>query len=242
MITKHIDKILKTPEHHLALGSHIKSAVYGGLDGTITTFALVAGVAGASLGAGIVLILGFANLIADGISMAVGDYLSTKSQQEYQRSERKREESEVETVPETEKKEMIDIYISKGMTESDAKEMASILSKHKKAWVDVMMVEELKILEDNTSPLKNAFVTFASFIVFGLMPLLAYLISLIFHLQFNLFAAAIILTGITLFLLGSIKTKITGKNWFTSGMEMLLLGAIAAIAAYIVGYALHGLA
>lgn len=77
-------------EHHITGGQYIKSLIYGGLDGTITTFAVVAGVAGASLSAGVVLILGFANLIADGLSMAIGDYLSTRAENEYAASERKR--------------------------------------------------------------------------------------------------------------------------------------------------------
>ena len=88
--------------------------MYGGLDGIITTFAVVAGVAGASLSAGVVLILGFANLIADGISMAIGDYLSSKSEREYEAAERKREAWEVEHYPEGEKKELVELYEAQG--------------------------------------------------------------------------------------------------------------------------------
>jgi VIT1/CCC1 family predicted Fe2+/Mn2+ transporter len=84
---------ISSPENHNSnQGKYIKSAVYGGLDGTITTFAVVAGSAGASLSSGVVIILGFANLIGDGLSMAIGDYLSTKSEREYEKAERKREE------------------------------------------------------------------------------------------------------------------------------------------------------
>src|SRR3989338_10774556 len=93
------------PEQHKKEGKYIKSFVYGGLDGIITTFAVVAGVTGASLNAGIVLILGFANLTADGISMAFGDYLSTKAEKEYGRAERKKEEKAVQS-PKIEKKSL----------------------------------------------------------------------------------------------------------------------------------------
>ena len=96
----------RVPEpHRQEHGKYVKSIVYGGLDGIITTFAVVAGVAGASLAAGIVLILGFANLLADGLSMAIGDFLSTKAENEYNTSERQREAWEVEHYPEGEKQE-----------------------------------------------------------------------------------------------------------------------------------------
>lgn len=228
-------------EKHSATGQYLKSAVYGGLDGTITTFAIVAGVAGASLSASVVLIMGFANLIGDGISMAIGDYLSTKSEKEYHAAERKREEWEVDNYPEGEKKEMLEIYRSKGMNDKDSEKIVSVLSKNKKAWVDVMMVEELGMIEDTSNPLKNAVVTFFSFALFGLIPLLAYLVAHIFKFPTsNLFVVAIILTGVTLFVLGALRSRVTNKNWLTSGLEMLVVGGIAAGAAYLVGYLLHG--
>jgi VIT1/CCC1 family predicted Fe2+/Mn2+ transporter len=229
-------------EHHMKSGQYIKSAVYGGLDGTITTFAVVAGVAGASLHAGVVLILGFANLIGDGISMAIGDYLSTKSEQEYHKAERKRESWEVDNFPESEKQEMIQIYKNKGYAEKEAMQMVKIMAKKKESFVDVMMVEELGILENDENPMKNALITFFSFAMFGLVPLVAYLISLLFNVKMDDFLIASILTGLTLFVLGALKTRVTGKNWFNSGLEMLLVGGIAASAAYLIGYLLSGLA
>ena len=141
--------------HQQEHGQYIKSAVYGGLDGIITTFAVVAGVAGAKLAAGIVLILGFANLIADGLSMAIGDYLSTKSEQEYERAERRREEWEVEHYPEGEKHELVELYTDKGIAPEDAKTIVELLAKTRTAWIDVMMVEELGILGSDESPLEE---------------------------------------------------------------------------------------
>lgn len=230
-------------EQHKQEGKYIKSVVYGGLDGIITTFAVVAGVAGASLSTAIVLILGFANLIADGISMAIGDFLSTKAEQEYHKAERKREAWEVENYPEGEKKEMIELYMDKGLSKEDSNKLVSILSKNKKAWLDVMMVEELGIIESDESPLKNAIATFLSFGIFGFVPLFAYVIVKLFpFIGLNTFLTASVLTGVTLFVLGALKVKITGKNWFKSGIEMLVVGGIAAAAAYGIGYLLAGLA
>jgi len=226
------------PEH----GQYIKSAVYGGLDGIITTFAVVAGVAGAQLSAGIVLILGFANLIADGLSMAIGDYLSTKAEQEYQRAERQRERWEVEHYPEGEKREMVELYTAKGIPEEDARTVTEILARHKEAWVEVMLVEELGIIPSDESPWKHGVVTFLSFGLFGLVPLVAYVLAALTPLPLASFAMASLLTAGTLFAVGAVKTRITGRNWFQSGLEMLLVGGVAATAAFVVGRLLSGLA
>ena len=232
-----------TEKHTQGRGKYIKSIVYGGLDGIVTTFAVVAGVVGASLSAGVVLILGFANLIADGLSMAVGDYLSTKSENEYNAMERQREEWEVEHYPEGEKQEMVELYTARGMAEEDAHEIVERLSRNRTVWVDVMMVEELGIIEESESPLSNAVATFLSFGVFGFIPLLAYIVAQFFPpLASSSFLLACLLTGGTLFVLGSLKVFITGHKWLISGLEMLIVGGIASAAAYGVGAALSGLA
>lgn len=229
--------------HASTSGQYLKSSVYGGLDGIITTFAVVAGAAGATLGSGVVLILGFANLIADGLSMAIGDYLSTKSELEYAHAERRREQWEIDHFPEGEKMEMIELYMSKGVSQEDAHTMVEILSRHPKAWLDVMMVEELGIVESDESPLMNGLVTFLSFGIFGLVPLLVYVVArLVPAVAVNQFAVASVTTGLTLFVLGALKTKVTRKHWLKSGLETLLVGGLAAVAAYAVGVGLRSLA
>ncbi len=230
-------------EHTQAQGRYLKSVVYGGLDGIITTFAVVAGVAGASLSAGIVLIMGFANLIADGISMAIGDYLSSKSEREYENAERTREQWEVDNYPDGEKKEMVELYTGRGMSEDDAKAMVAIIAKNPKAWVDIMMVEELGIVPSEESPLGNAVATFLSFAAFAFVPLLTYVVATVVPaLRVSSFPIATGLTVATLFALGAMKVRITGKNWLLSGLETLVIGGIAAAAAYGVGVLLGGLA
>ncbi len=229
--------------HQTAGGQYIKSAVYGGLDGIITTFAVVAGAAGASLGSGVVLILGFANLVADGLSMAIGDYLSTKAEQEYQEAERRREQWEIDHFPEGEKKEMIELYTAKGIPAEDARRIVEILAQHPKAWAEVMLVEELGIVESDSSPLANGLVTFCSFALFGLIPLLSYvLVRWVPLLSTYRFAAACAATAFTLFVLGMAKVRLTGRSWILSGLETLTVGGIAAAAAYAVGVLLRGLA
>lgn len=242
-IKAHQHRSAKAEENHSTAGQYIKSIIYGGLDGIITTFAVVAGVAGAALSPGVVLILGFANLFADGLSMAIGDYLSTKAEVEFQQAERGREAWEVENYPEGEKHELMELYMNKGMSEEDAKTVVDIISKNKEAWVDIMMVEELGIIHEEDSPLKNALITFVSFITFGFIPVVTYVVSrFIPSLPVNTFALSAVLTSLTLFTLGALKVKVTGKNWFKSGLEMLIVGGLAAGAAYLIGILLGGIA
>ncbi len=106
-----------------------------------------------------------------------------------------------------------------------------------------MMVEELGIINSNESPLAGAVATFLSFAVFAFVPLIAYVLAqLIPALKPRSFEIACVLTSITLFALGALKVRITGRNWFRSGMEMFLVGGLAAAAAYGIGRALAGLA
>ncbi len=124
------------------------------------------------------LIVGLANLLADGLSMSIGDYLSSKSESEYEAAEREREAWEVENYPEGEKLELEEIYRARGMAEADAKAVVDIISKDKKAWVDTMMVEELGIMQSDESPVANAIATFISFAAFGFLPISAYVVAL----------------------------------------------------------------
>lgn len=222
--------------HDTGGGRYLKSWVYGGLDGIITTFAIVAGVAGAALSVNIILILGFANLIADGISMAIGDYLSTKAEREYYDLERKREAWEVKNHPKGEETEMLEIYEKKGLSKNDSKALVSILKRNNKFWIDTMMHDELGLIKTRGSPVKNAFVTFGSFAMFGFVPLVLYVLAAIFDWNIsNGFLWTSVLAGFAMFGLGAAKTKITGKKWFRSGFETLLIGGVAAGAAYLIG-------
>jgi|TARA_B100001093_G_scaffold146056_1_gene138778 VIT1/CCC1 family predicted Fe2+/Mn2+ transporter len=228
--------------HRPGGGQFIKSFVYGGLDGTITTFAVVAGVAGASLSSSVILILGFANLIADGIAMAFGDVLSSRAEQQYQRAEREREEWELQNYPEGEKEELKELYVEKGMSQDDSDKVVEILAKYPDMMVDVMMADELGIIEDDESPIFKGLVTFGSFVVFGFVPLLVFVVQRFVGLNINSLFWACVLTGATLFGLGVAKGKFSSVSWWRSGLEMLFLGGLAAVAAFYIGRALESLA
>jgi vacuolar iron transporter family protein len=235
--------IRQAMEHHAGEGSqYIGEMVYGGLDGIITTFAVVSGVAGANLGANIVLILGLANLFADGFSMAVGSYLSTKSEHELYQREQARETWEVEHFPEGEKAELYELYLAQGYAEEDAHKMVEIKSKDKNLWVKAMMLEELGMLEDTRNPLRNGLTTLISFIVAGAVPLLIYLLGLVVTIPAGMaFPASLVLSGLALFGLGSAKVLVTQNSPWRSGLEMLLVGGLAAGVAYLVGALLKGI-
>ena len=225
--------------HRTGGGSYIKSFVYGGLDGTITTFAVVAGVAGASLSSNVILILGFANLIADGIAMAFGDILSTRAEQQYHAAAR---EEEFGKLPGGEKRELKELYIEKGLSEEDSDALVEILAKYPDFMVDVMMKDELGIIEDDESPIFNGLVTFGSFAIFGFVPLLVFVVQRFVEWDIDGMFWACALTGLTLFGLGVTKGRFSSVKWWKSGAEMLFLGGLAAVAAFYIGKALESLA
>jgi len=170
---------------------YLPEFVYGGIDGAVTTFAVVAGAIGAGLSSSIILILGFANLFADGFSMAISNYLSTKSQTE--------------------------IHI-----------------RHK----DYQNIKHL-----GKHPVKCGFATFFSFFIIGLIPLISFVFALaIPSLDANKFFYSIIFTAFALFIVGFIKGEIVKKHPIKSAIETLVIGGIASIIAFIVGYLLRGLA
>mmetsp|Transcript_25987 Transcript_25987/g.31868 ORF Transcript_25987/g.31868 Transcript_25987/m.31868 type:complete len:295 (-) Transcript_25987:16-900(-) len=231
-----------TEEPHQKGGDFLKAVIFGGLDGILTSFAIVAGATGGSLSNNVVLILGFSNIFADALSMGVGEFLSSKAHNEWVLKERSREKWEMDNYPEGEIKEMVEIYVSKGMSIKDAELVINTMAKYKEFFVDVMMVEELSLQvpeEDyKIEAMKEGFVMFLSFAFFGALPLLGYVII---PMNFpsmssqHLFIFACIITGFVLFIMGSVKSFFSASNWFTSGAETLLLGGTCATVAYLIG-------
>lgn len=237
-------RIAEVPEEHGGKGSqYLGDMVYGGLDGIITTFAVVSGVAGAQLGTPVILILGLANLLADGFAMATGSFLSSRSEQEYYDREWQRESWEVEQFPEAEKAELYEVYHQQGYSEEDARHLVEIQSRDKKMWVRAMMVEELGMLQDDRQPLLRGVATFSSFVVAGSLPLIIYFAGLFTPIPPAIaFPTSIALSGLALFILGTAKVLVTKLNPLRSGIEMLLVGGVAASVAYLVGVLLKGIA
>ena len=229
-------------EHGGAGSQYLGEMVYGGLDGIITTFAVVSGVAGAQLGINVILILGLANLLADGFSMGIGAYLSAKSEREYYERERAREAWEVDRFPEGERAELFDLYRTQGYSEEEARQLVTIKTHDRERWVDSMMLEELGMLKEEKNPLLSGLATVVAFVVAGSVPLLVYLLAMTVAIPASaLFPASIFLSALALFGLGATKVLVTQMSALRSGLEMLLVGGLAAGVAYAVGALLKGI-
>lgn len=211
--------------------------VYGGIDGSVTTFAVVAGAVGASLDSAVIIILGFANLLADGFSMSVGAYLSAKSERQNYRKHRRIEYWEVENIPEAEKEEIREIYREKGFEGKLLEQVVEVITADKDRWVDVMMTDELGMMEDSKSPFAIGGVTFFAFIVVGLVPLFIYVWDFLSSDDYSgsLFLASCLMTGLAFILIGFLKSYVTRSSRWKGVLETLLLGAIAAAVSYFVG-------
>lgn len=230
-------------EHGGAGDQYLGDLVYGGLDGVVTTFAVVSGVAGAALGSEVILILGLANLLADGFSMASGAYLSTKSEHEYYQREAERERWEIENFPEGERAELLELYQKRGYTREDAEALVEIQSRDPDRWVKAMMVDELGMLPVERKPLTSAGATLAAFVLAGALPLLVYVVGLFRPIpDQTAFLASVVLAALALFGLGAAKVFVTERNPIRSGLEMLAVGGLAAAVAYGVGAFLKGIA
>jgi len=222
-------------EHHDKAGAFIKPVVFGALDGIVTAFAVVCAAAGLGqqqMSGTVVLTLGIANIIADGFSMGFGEFVSALAEIDYAKKERAREEWETENDLNGEKQEMIDIYVSKGLPEDKAREAIEILSTCPKLFVDIMMAEELHIVEDDggwKEALRSGVVMFFSFIIFGLIPLAAYIPRKNTYTAFGISCGLVV--G-TLLLLGVAKGYVTGTNPVRSALLIALNGSIAAGLAY----------
>lgn len=215
--------------------------VYGGIDGCVTTFAVVSGAVGANLESSVIIILGFANLFADGFAMSVGAYLSTKSEKAKYHKHKKVEIWEVDNIPESEKEEIRDIYRKKGFEGELLEKVVDVITDDKERWVDVMMKEELEMMEEQKSPVLIGLSTYISFMLIGFIPLLVYVWDYVGSFNANLFVWSSILTGLGFVIIGLLKSHVTHTNVFKSIAETLLLGAVAAILAYYVGDALENL-
>ncbi|PQV50437.1 VIT1/CCC1 family predicted Fe2+/Mn2+ transporter [Jejuia pallidilutea] len=215
--------------------------VYGGIDGTVTTFAVVSGAFGAGLDNKVIIILGFANLLADGFAMSVGAYLSTKSVKENYKKHKLREYWEVNNSPKKERKEVEIIYRNKGFKGELLQQVVDTITSDKDRWVNVMMKDELKMHEDTKSPVMIGLVTYLSFVSIGLIPLIIYVWDYLSSFSGNLFVWTSILTSTAFVFIGFLKTYVTQTSKLKGILETLILGIIAATVSYVVGDLLEGI-
>lgn len=216
--------------------------VYGGIDGVVTTFAVVAGVEGASLSVPVILILGFANLFADGFSMAVGKYSSDKADLEQYDKVKRVEYRHLKEKEQHERDEVREIMTKYGFKGKDLDRAEEIITANPDVWVDLMMRNEFNMTSENVSPVKGALATFISFILIGFVPLTGYTFrSFLPFFDGRMFLVTCFFTLLALFVVGAVKSKFSIRNWFVSGLETMFIGGLAAFIAYLVGYLLRGL-
>lgn len=230
-------------EEHEDGGTYIKTVVFGGLDGILTAHAVVAGAVGAHLPPSAILAIGISNVLADALSMGVGEYLSSRSYGNYVKQEYARESWELENYPEGEKQEMIELYEARGMSKTDATTIIESFSKYKKLFVDLMMREELSLPspddDEHAASIREALIMFSSFAVFGMVPIIGFAVVPMIagdHLTDDeLFLVACCITACALFCLGSLKARFTDKQFLRAGLETTMLGGVCAAIAFLVG-------
>jgi VIT1/CCC1 family predicted Fe2+/Mn2+ transporter len=211
--------------------SYLRDWVYGGIDGAVTTFAVVSGVTGADLTARVLLILGIANLVADGFSMAAGNYLATATERDETDRLVAIEHRHIEIEPEGERAEVREIYRQRGLADEQLEQVVNAITADRDRWVETMLAYEYGVLREGRSPWPAALSTFASFALCGAVPLVPYVAGL-----GPPFPVAAVLTGAVFFGIGALKSRWSVRRWWRAGIETLLVGAAAAALAYVAGF------
>jgi VIT1/CCC1 family predicted Fe2+/Mn2+ transporter len=210
--------------------SYLRDWVYGGIDGTVTTFAIVAGAVGADLSSRYILILGAANLLADGFSMAAANYSGTKTEIEEYAFIRNMEERHIEHEPEGEREEIRQIFAAKGFKGKTLEDAVDVITAHKERWIDTMMTEEHGLPPVARSPVTAGLMTFLAFVVCGFLPVAPFAFGMDASAQLS-----VIMAAISFFLIGSLRSRWSPVHWLRTGTETLAIGLVSAGVAYLVG-------
>jgi VIT1/CCC1 family predicted Fe2+/Mn2+ transporter len=229
------DRRLRRPR-----GSYLRDFVYGAVDGTVTTFAVVAGAAGAGLASTIVIILGTANLIADGFSMAVSNYLGSRADIQMETRARQEEDDHIEIAPKAERQELRQLMEAKGLEGIHLDRAVEAIAGNRKLWIDTIVHGGLGA-SDPRKPLNAAGATFAAFMVAGALPLSPFVIQALAGGGRGAFLWSTVMTGVAFFLIGSLKGRFVEASPWRGGFETMLLGGVAAALAYLAGDVLEGL-
>lgn len=219
--------------------SWLGDAVLGGVDGVVTTFAVVAGSTGGRLPATVVIVLGLANLVADGFSMAVSNYLGTRSRQQEVQQAKKDESRQIARYPKGEIAEIREIFASKGFSGKTLDQVVNVITSDREVWTETMLHEELKLSEVAAHPFRAGLATFLAFGLFGFIPLIPYVAPIV--PRSAVFLASSGLAAVAFFALGVWKGAVLKSSPWKSGLQVLVVGGIAAVLAYSVGSLLRSL-
>lgn len=217
--------------------SYLRDWIYGGIDGSVTTFAVVTGVAGASLSPAIVVILGVANLLADGFSMAASNYSGTRTERQELDALRVLERRHIATNPEGEREEVRQIFAAKGFSGEELERVVAVVSADEERWIRFMLSEEHGLPSRIRSPFAAAFSTFSAFLLCGFIPLVPFILGVA-----NAFQISLAATLAVFFAIGSAKSRWLAVSWWRAGLETLAIGGTAAALAYAAGMIIGRLA
>ncbi|MGI5490577.1 VIT1/CCC1 transporter family protein [Microtetraspora malaysiensis] len=210
-------------QHRDVNGGWLRPAVFGAMDGLVSNFALIAGVAGGTADTKIIALAGVAGLAAGAFSMAGGEYVSVASQRELAQAEIDVERRELERNPEAEEAELAQLYVQRGVEPETAREVARQISRNPEKALEVHARAELGVdPHDLPSPMLAAVSSFLSFTIGALIPLLPYLLGV------QGLWVSVIASSVALFVAGAVVSQVTARSWWFSGLRQLLVGAVAA--------------
>ena len=226
---------LRQPPH----SQRVSDLVLGAIDGCVTTFAVVSGAYGAGFPAVVVLVLGFANLLADGFSMAVSNFEAVNAERAFIAAARRTEEHHIRLVPEGEREEIRQIFARKGFSGAILEEIVDTITGNRQLWVETMLSEEYGVNHARAHPLAAALATFGAFIAVGAVPLLPFLVA---HLSMQTqFLVSALLAALMFFVIGMAKSLVYSQRVWQSACTTLLLGGTASALAFATGYLLRQL-
>lgn len=221
---------------------YLKDFVYGAIDGAVTTLAVVSGVAGGGLASSVIIVLGLANIFADGFSMAISNYLGTRAESQRLESVRVTEEGHITLDPEGEREEIRQIYAAKGFSGQQLEEVVEVITSDRQRWVDAMVQEEYGLSLQCVNAGMAGFVTFMAFLLSGSLPLIPFLLNWWREgLVADPYGVSIGVTMLAFFAVGALKGRYVERSWYRSGLETVVIGGLAALLAYGVGVLLGDL-
>ena len=227
--TRHIEK-------HFTASDTVRDVIIGMSDGLTVPFALAAGLSGAVSNTSIIIIAGLAEITAGCISMGLGGYLAAQNDAEHYYSEQKKEYNEVETIPEKEKQEIVDIFKTYGLSAEQIAPVINNFENNPDKWVEFMMRNELNLDKPDKARARNSGLTIAlSYLVAGMIPLSPYIFIKVPYIAL-IVSAVVTLLALTIF--GYAKAKFIGNNPWHSAWRTVLIGGVAAGAAYLIAKAI----
>lgn len=221
--------------------SYLRDFVFGAVDGTITTFAVVAGASGADLSSGVIVVMGLANLIADPFSMGVGDFLGLRAESERVLKTKRRISRHIETLSHGPREAVRQVYASKGFHGEELEKVIEVITADPDRWANTLLSEVHGLQPAGPSPIKSGAAIFVAFVAMGTIPLLSFLLDVAVGGPSEPLAWSVALTGYAFFLIGAVKGRVVEGSQLSGGLETLATGGSAAVLACLIGLMLRGL-